>query len=122
MSEALIAYIGAEAVQLPDGRVFKGPSCESDAARALLADGLAPDARLTFLRDGRPSLTGGVIAFAGRVWAGAADDPASRKWRPYRRQHAPSGLGVEATSGAIAMEGGIPSSNDKAAVAEGGAL
>jgi hypothetical protein len=122
MSETFIVYIGAEAVQLPDGRVFKGPSCESDAARALLASGLQPDAKLIFLRDGRPSLMGNIVSFAARVWAGAADDPASRKWRPYRRQHAPSGLGVEATSGAIAMEGGIPSSNDKAAVAEGGAL
>jgi len=121
MSEAFIPYVGAEAVQLPDGRVFKGPSCESDAARALLADGLAPDARLTFLRDGRPSLTGGVIAFAGRVWAGAADDPASRKWRPYRRQHGPAALGVEAASGTMATECGNPTADDKAALAEGGA-
>ena len=122
MSETRICYVAAEAVRLDDGRVFRGPSCESDAARALLADGLAPDARLTFLRDGRPSLTGGVLAFAARIWAGAAADPASRKWRPYRRQHAPSGLGMEAASGAMAMEGGTPTADDKAASGAGGAV
>ncbi len=120
MSEALIAYIGAEAVQLPDGRVFRGPSCESNAARALLASGLQPDARLIFMRDGRPSLMGNIVSFAGRVWAGAADDPASRKWRPYRRQRAPSGLGMEAASGAMAMEGGTPTADTESALAEGG--
>lgn len=67
MSEALIPYIGAEAVRLPDGRVFRGPSCESNAARALLASGLQPDARLIFMRDGRPSLMGNIVSFAGRV-------------------------------------------------------
>jgi hypothetical protein len=108
-------------VRLADGRVFKGPSCESDAARALLSDGLAPDTRLIFMRDGRPSLMGGVLAFAARVWAGAADDPAFRKWRPYRRQHAPSGLGMEAASGAMAMGCGNPTDDDEDASGAGGA-
>jgi len=121
MSEAFIPYIGAEAVQLPDGRVFKGPSCESDAARALLADGLAPDARLRFLRDGRPSLTGGVLAFAARIWAGAAADPASRKWRPYGRLHAPIALGMAAARGAVASAAGSPTGDEKSAHGAGGA-
>ena len=121
MSEALIPYVGAEAVQLPDGRVFSGPSCEGRAARALLSDGLAPDAKLIFLRDGQPSLMGNIVSFAAREWAGAAADPASRKWRPYRRQHAPSGLGVEAASAATAMEGGTPTADAESALAEGGA-
>ena len=122
MSETHISYVGAEVVMLADGRVFKGPSCESDAARALLADGLAPDAKLVFCRDGRPSLMGNIVTFAGRVWAGAAADPAFRKWRPYRRQHAPSGLGVEAASAATAMEGGTPTADTQAATGAGGAV
>ena len=121
MSETFIVYIGAEAAQLPDGRVFSGPSCEGRAARALLSDGLAPDAKLIFLREGRPSLMGNIVSFAAREWAGAAADPASRKWRPYRRQHAPSGLGVEAASGAMAMESGSATADDKAASGAGGA-
>lgn len=121
MSETHIAYIGAESVRLADGRVFKGPACESDAARALLADGLQPDARLVFMRDGQPSLEGGVIAFAGRVWAGAAADPAFRKWRPARRQQAPATLGMKAVGGAVASAAGHPAGDGKAAHGAGGA-
>jgi len=121
MIETHIDYIGAESVRLADGRVFRGPSCESAAARELLAGGLPPDTRLVFCRDGKPALSGGIVSFAGRVWAGPADDPASRKWRAYRRQHGASGLGMEAASAALAMECGNPTADDKAALAEGGA-
>ena len=103
MTNYLIDYIAAEAVRLPDGRIFRGPSCESNAARALMADGLPPDTRLVFCRGGQPSLRGGLATFAARVWAGKAAGPAFRSWRPHRLQHAPSTVGVEAVSGVSAV-------------------
>jgi hypothetical protein len=54
MSRYPIEYIAAEAVQLPDGRTWRGPNAESNAARALLADGLHPGA---WLEQVPPNLT-----------------------------------------------------------------
>jgi len=90
MTDFLINYTAAEAVQLPDGRAFTGPNAESNAARALLADGVVPDTRLVFCRDDKPALRGGIITFAGRVWAGARFDPAHRAYRPRHSQNASS--------------------------------
>jgi hypothetical protein len=105
MTDYLINYIAAEAVRLPDGRIWRGPNCEGSAARQLLADGIPPDTRLVFCPDGKPALRGGVVTFAARAWAGAEQDPAFRTWRPHRLQHAPNTVGVEAVSGVSAVSG-----------------
>jgi hypothetical protein len=88
MTNYPINYSAAEAVTLADGRIFRGPSCESNAARQLLADGLPPDTRLVFCRAGKPALRGDITAFAGRMWAGEARDPAHRPYSPHHRQNA----------------------------------
>jgi len=103
MTDYLIDYSAAEAVRLPDGRIFRGPSCESNAARALLADGLPPDTRLVFCRDGQPSLRGGLTAFAARAWAGAEQDPAFRTWRPHPLQNAPQARAAAPENGVAAI-------------------
>jgi hypothetical protein len=103
MSRHPIDYIAAEAVQLPDGRTWRGPNAESNAARALLADGMAPDTRLVFCRDGRPALEGPILAFAARTWAGAEADPAFRRWRPHPRQNAFSRLAGAGKDGVVRL-------------------
>jgi hypothetical protein len=118
MTDYLMDYIAAEAVRLPDGRIFRGPSCESKAARALMADGLPPDTRLVFCRGGQPSLRGGLATFAARVWAGKAADPDFRGWRPHRLQHAPSTVGVDAVRGVSAVSGNIAAGDLETALAE----
>ena len=120
MTDYLIDYSAAEAVRLPDGRIFRGPSCESNAARALLADGLPPDTRLVFCRDGQPSLRGGLTAFAARAWAGAEQDPAFRTWRPHPRQNALQALAAAPENGVAAIGPGCPTGDDESALAEGG--
>ena len=120
MSQFLIEYTAAEAVRLPDGRAFKGPNCESNAARALLADGLAPDVRLVFCRDGKPALRGGIITFAGRMWAGAASDPAFRPYTPNPRQNAAPGMKGAAKNGVSEPGASHPTGGDIGASGAGG--
>ena len=118
MTDYLIDYSAAEAVRLPDGRIFRGPSCESNAARALLADGLPPDTRLVFCRNGQPSLRGGLTAFAARAWAGAEQDPAFRTWRPHPRQNARSALAAGPENGVACMGQGHPTGDHETALAK----
>lgn len=121
MRDFLLAYTAAEAVTLPDGRIFQGPNCESNAARQLLADGLPPDTRLVFCRAGKPALRGGIIAFAGRTWAGEASDPGFRAWRPHPHGNAPGALAGAPENGASGAAGSDPATDDETALAEGGA-
>jgi hypothetical protein len=121
MTDFLINYSAAEAVTLPDGRTWRGPNCESNAARQLLADGLAPDTRLVFCRDGKPALRGGIVTFAGRMWAGEASDPGFRAWRPHPHGNAPGALAGAPENGASGAVGSDPATDDETALAEGGA-
>ena len=103
MRDFLINYSAAEAVTLPDGRTWRGPNCEGSAARHLLADGLPPDTRLVFCRDGKPALRGGIVTFAARAWAGAEQDPAFRTWRPHPLQNALQALAAAPENGVAAI-------------------
>ena len=120
MTDFLINYSAAEAVTLPDGRAFKGPNAESNAARHLLADGLPPDTRLVFCRDGKPALRGGIVTFAGRMWAGAKYDPAFQPYHAHPRQNATSSTTRATENGVSGAAGRYLPGEDEAALAEGG--
>lgn len=122
MTDYLINYSADEAVTLPDGRTWRGPNCEGSAARHLLADGLPPDTRLVFCRDGKPALRGGIVTFAGRMWAGAKYDPAFQPYRAHPRQNATSSTN-RATENRVAGAAGRYLAGDvEAALAEGGVV
>ena len=122
MTDYLINYSADEAVTLPDGRTWRGPNYEGSAARHLLADGLPPDTRLVFCRDGKPALRGGIVTFAGRMWAGAKYDPAFQPYRAHPRQNATSSTN-RATENRVAGAAGRYLAGDvEAALAEGGVV
>lgn len=85
MIEATI--LASERVRLPDGREFTGLNCETDAARALIADGMAWSEVILFRwADGRASSNGRLSAY-GRI-RHTEDGP--QRWRPHpKAQMAP---------------------------------
>lgn len=81
--------LGPERVALPDGRQFRGVNAETDAARALIADGADPSAPLAFAwADGRPSTHGTVGAYAR--WR--LGDDGRQLWRPHPMAETPPRL------------------------------
>jgi hypothetical protein len=120
MTDFLINYSAAEAVTLADGKTWRGPNCEGSAARHLLADGLPPDTRLVFCRDGKPALRGGIVTFAGRMWAGAKYDPASQPYHAHPRQDATSSTTQAPENGVSGAVGSHLPGAGETAMAEGG--
>lgn len=112
---------GTERATLDDGRSFRGPNAEGDAARALLADGVDRATRLTFFRDGRPALIGTVGAFAGRAWAGGDRDPSFRSWRPHPHAEPATRHGEEAPqNGGMGSGRHLPALDDVAVAGTAG--
>ncbi|NCY24170.1 MAG: hypothetical protein EBX37_04710 [Alphaproteobacteria bacterium] len=122
MTDYLINYSAAEAVTLADGKTWRGPNCEGSAARHLLADGLPPDTRLVFCRDGKPALRGGIVTFAGRMWAGAKYDPAFQPYHSHPRQDATSSTNRAAENRVGGAAGSHLAGDVEAALAEGGVV
>lgn len=79
-------YAGREAVVLPDRSQVTGPQCEHVAARVLIEEGWAePEDQLAFYRDGKPSLSGTVHAFASKSVSEATGVCVFAPWSPHPR-------------------------------------
>lgn len=84
-----VSILGAEHVRLPDGREFKGLNCETDAARALIADGWSPQHRVLFQwSSGRASTYGAIGSFAR--WRYTTDG--RQTWQPHPMAETPPHL------------------------------
>ena len=85
----VVTILASERTRLPDGRDFTGLNCETDAARALLADGYTPEDRMAFVwHDGRASSSGPIGAYAR--WRYSEDG--RQRWKPHPRANIPHAL------------------------------